>query len=157
MMRCSEKRERAGHGGACFGYRNIVINGADGQRSHAERAIDASQAEIIRQIFRLSAEGHGFKAIAKRLNDERALWAWAQRGRSQSWAPSSVRAVLFRPLYQGESVWSRTQKRDTWAAYIRPTVPNPVGSADRHQTFVLSARRNGTRHTRGGPRRGPFI
>ena len=110
------RKARAGHvtGGACFGYRNIVINGADGQRSHVERAIDATEAEIIRQIFRLSAEGHGFKAIAKRLNDERTLSPRAQRGRSQSWAPSSVRAVLFRPLYRGEIVWSRTQKRDTW-------------------------------------------
>ena len=48
------------------------------------------------------------------LNDERALSPRAQQGRSQSWAPSSVRAVLFRPLYRGEIVWSQTQKRDTW-------------------------------------------
>ena len=36
------RKARAGHvtGGACFGYRNIEIVGADGQRSHVEREIE---------------------------------------------------------------------------------------------------------------------
>ncbi len=38
-----------------------------------------------------------------------------RQGRRQgAWAPSSVRTVLFNPLYKGEVVWGRTKKRDAW-------------------------------------------
>ena len=111
-----QRKARAGHvtGGACFGYRQVEIVGSDGRRSHVERELDPAAADIVRQIFRLSADGHGVKAIAKLLNDEGAPSPRAQRGRSQTWAPSSVREVLFRPLYRGEIVWNRTRKRDSW-------------------------------------------
>ncbi len=108
------RKAKAGHvtGGACFGYRNIEIVGTDGRRSHVERTVEPVEAEIVRRIFRLSAEGHGTRAIAKLLNAEGAQAPRAQRGRSQSWAPTSVYAVLRRPLYRGEIVWAQTAKRD---------------------------------------------
>jgi DNA invertase Pin-like site-specific DNA recombinase len=111
-----QRKARAGHvtGGWTFGYRNIEIVGTDGRRSHVEREIEPAQADVIRQIFQLSADGHGVKAIAKRLNAQGAPSPRAQQGRSQSWAPSSVRAVLYRPLYRGEITWNQTRKRDTW-------------------------------------------
>ncbi len=109
------RKARAGHvtGGWTFGYRNVEIVGSDGRRSHVERKIDPIQADVIRQIFQLSADGYGMKAIAKRLNADRAPSPRAQQGRSQSWAPSSVRAALFRRLYAGEIVWNQTRKRNT--------------------------------------------
>jgi site-specific DNA recombinase len=111
-----QRKANAGHvtGGACFGYGNVEIIGIDGKRSHVERQIDPSEAETIRRIFQLSAEGYGFKAIAKRLNAEGTPSPRAQQGRSQSWAPTSVRSVLFRALNRGQIVWSQTRKRDTW-------------------------------------------
>jgi hypothetical protein len=110
------RKAHAGHvcGGGCFGYRNVEVTGADGKRSHVEREIEPTEADIVRQIFRFSAEGQGVKAIAKLLNAEGAPSPRAQCGRSQTWSPSSVRAVLFRPLYRGEIVWARTTKRDKW-------------------------------------------
>jgi site-specific DNA recombinase len=48
------------------------------------------------------------------LNADGALSPRAQRGRSQSWAPTSVRAILKRTLYRGEIVWAQTAKRDKW-------------------------------------------
>jgi hypothetical protein len=95
-------------GGRTFGYDNTRVNG------HVERRINTVEADVIRRIFRWCADGHGVKAIAKRLNDDGAPSPRAQRGRSQSWAPSSVRAVLHRPIYHGEIVWNTTQKRDRW-------------------------------------------
>jgi Recombinase len=95
-------------------YRNRDIIGANGTRSHVEREIEPTEADVVRTIFRLCAEGYGVKGIAKRLNDHGAPSPRAQQGRSQTWAPKSVRAVLYRPLYRGEIVWRRTQKRDQW-------------------------------------------
>jgi site-specific DNA recombinase len=110
------RKAKAGHvtGGACFGYRNVEITAADGRRSHVERVIEPGEADVIRRIFQMSAAGYGLKAIAKQLNDEGVTSPRAQRGRSQSWAPTSVREVLHRQLYRGEIVWAQTAKRDKW-------------------------------------------
>ena len=77
--------------------------------------------------------GHGKTAIAKTLNAEGALTPRAQQGRPHAWAPSSVRAVLYRKLYKGEVVWNKTKKRDGWgrvkqqarpeAEWIRVSIP----------------------------------
>jgi site-specific DNA recombinase len=72
------------------------------------------QAEVVRRIFAMSADGHGVKAIAKALNADGVPSPRPQQGRSQSWAPSSVREALFRRTYRGEIVWNRTKKRDQW-------------------------------------------
>jgi DNA invertase Pin-like site-specific DNA recombinase len=119
------RKAKAGHvtGGSCFGYRNVEVVDASGQRSHVERVIEPAEAAIIREIFRLSAEGHGMKTIARRLNDAGAPSPRAQLGRSQTWAPSSVREVLYRPLYRGEIVWSRSRKRDAWGRKHQTGLP----------------------------------
>ena len=110
------RKVRSGYvaGGLCFGYRNIEVLGGDGKRSHVVRQIEDSEADVVRRIFHLCADGYGLKAIAKGLNGEGAISPRAQQGRSRSWAPSSVREVLYRPLYRGEVVWNQTRKRDRW-------------------------------------------
>ena len=55
--------------------------------------------------------------IAKLLNAERAPAPRPQRARPAGWAPTSVREVLFRPLYRGEIVWNQTRKRDRWGRH----------------------------------------
>ena len=130
-----QRKARAGHvtGGACFGYRNREVVGADGRRSHVEREIDGDQAAVIRRVFELCAAGHGVKAIAKALNADGAPSPRAQQGRSHTWAPASVREALYRRLYRGEIVWNQTRKRDRWGQHHqvgRPadqwiTVPAP--------------------------------
>jgi site-specific DNA recombinase len=103
---------RAGHvtGGRVFGYDNLRVD------SHTERRINEREAPIVRYVFSLCAEGLGFKAIAKRLNEEGVQSPRAQCGRSQSWAPTSVREVLHRDLYRGVIPWNRTRKRNQWGA-----------------------------------------
>ena len=46
------RKAKAGHvtGGACYGYRNIEISDASGNRSHVERQINETEAAVIRQI-----------------------------------------------------------------------------------------------------------
>lgn len=110
------RKARAGHvtGGRVFGYDNVEIRGVDGRRSHVVRKINDAEAAIVRRIFELSKSGHGVKSIAKQLNADQVASPRAQRGRSQSWAPSSVREVLYRELYRGRIQWNRTRKRNQW-------------------------------------------
>ena len=110
------RKARAGHvtGGRAFGYDNIDVSTSDGRRSHVERRVREDEADVVRRIFTLCADGVGMTSIAKRLNAEGALSPRAQRGRPRAWAPSSVREVLHRTAYRGELTWNKTQKRNQW-------------------------------------------
>ena len=106
---------KMGHvvGGCVYGYRNQdIFNGTDEHgrplRSHVERVIDPTEARVIRQIFTLCGEGHGYSAIAGVLN---ASGIATPRG-AKDWCPSSVRAVLHNDNYRGVVVWNKTKKRD---------------------------------------------
>src|SRR5262249_59912814 len=89
---------------------------------------------VVRRIFQLSAAGVGARRIADTLNRERVPAPVPRRaGRPRSWAPSTMGAVLARPLYRGEVLWNRTEKRDAWgvkrprrraeAEWVRHEVP----------------------------------
>lgn len=119
------RKARAGHvtGGLLFGYNNIEVTTSDGRRSHVTREIDPAQAEVVRRIFRLCAEGYGVKAIAKLLNSDGAPSPRAQLGRVSAWAPSTVREVLARSVYRGEIVWNQSRKRDRWGQHHQVARP----------------------------------
>jgi DNA invertase Pin-like site-specific DNA recombinase len=111
------RKARAGHvtGGVVFGYRNREVVAGDGRRQYVERQINPDEATIVRRIFELCAGGVGVRRIAIRLNDEAAPAPTPRRsGRPRSWAPSSVREVLYRDLYRGVVIWNRIRKRDVW-------------------------------------------
>src|SRR5213594_262501 len=101
-------------GGTVFGYRNVPVVDKGGQRSHVVREIREDEAATVRHIFRMAAGGTGLRTIARALNAEGVRSPRARAGRHHSWAPSSVRSVLFNSLYKGEVVWGRTKKRDAW-------------------------------------------
>jgi site-specific DNA recombinase len=111
-----DRKARAGHvtGGRVFGYENIDVFGPDGRKSHVERRVVKAQADVVRRIFALYAGGAGFTKIAKRLNEECVSTPRPQRGRPAGWSSSSVREVLYRPLYAGTVVWNRSKKRNLW-------------------------------------------
>jgi site-specific DNA recombinase len=110
------RKARAGHvtGGRVFGYENVDVQDAEGRRLYVERRILEDEAAIVRRIFDACAAGHGLRTIAKILNAERLPAPRAQQGRPTAWAPTSVRAVLYRDLYRGVVVWNKTKKRNAW-------------------------------------------
>jgi len=119
------RKARNGHvtGGKLFGYDNVEILGPDGRRSHVERRINDAEAAIVRQIFQLAASGYGLKRITHQLNATGALSPRAQRGRSHTWATSSVRAVLRNDTYRGQVLWGTTKKRDRWGRHHQTDLP----------------------------------
>jgi DNA invertase Pin-like site-specific DNA recombinase len=120
------RKARAGQvtGGVVFGYRNREVVGSDGRRQYVEREIAPEEAAVVRRIFELSASGVGVRRIAIVLDDEGALAPTPRRhGRPRSWAPSSVREILYRDLYRGVVVWNRIRKRDVWG--LKRHLPRP--------------------------------
>ena len=64
-------KARAGYnaGATCFGYDNVpVLEGSVKKRT--EYRINDEQADVIRKIFTMFAEGDGYRTIAKTLNRE---------------------------------------------------------------------------------------
>lgn len=86
--------------------------------------VDEEAADVVRRIFRLSAEGKGSLAIARTLMEdkvERPSYYLAQRGRgtcqSQTdmsrpydWTDNTIRDILAKPEYMGHTVNFRSYK-----------------------------------------------
>ena len=111
-------RRRAERGYVCggepFGYRNRMVTGLDGRKSHVEREVYEPEAAIVRRIFALAAAGKGLRQICKTLNAEGAPAPRPKAGRPRSWASSSVRTILYREAYRGVAVWNRRKGADQW-------------------------------------------
>jgi site-specific DNA recombinase len=110
------RKAQAGHvtGGRVFGYDNVDVPGPDGRRAYVVRRINEEEATIVRRIFELSSKGRGLNTVTRTLNAEGAPAPRAQQGRPRSWAPSTIREVLYRQLYRGVVVWNQTRKRNAW-------------------------------------------
>jgi len=119
------RKAKRGHvtGGRLFGYDNVEVLGPDGRRSHVERRVNEVEAAVVRRIFSLCATGYGLKTIAKTLNADGAPSPRAQQGRSQTWAPTSVREALFRTTYRGVITWNQTRKRNRWGQHAQTARP----------------------------------
>lgn len=99
-----------------FGYDNVPVTSTNAAgelvRSHTDYQINEAQAEVVRAIFRMRAAGLGFATVAKTLNSDPGCSAHSEkflagkrpaspRKGTGSWAPSSVRAILFNKRYRG--------------------------------------------------------
>ena len=107
-----QKRARASRGeiadGRVLGYRTV------GEAKARRREIDPAQAEIVRRIFTLCAEGKGLLKIAKTLNAKGVPNPTCQsrKGSTKSaayWSTTGIREVLHRDLYRGVVVYGRTR------------------------------------------------
>jgi site-specific DNA recombinase len=98
------RKVERGHvaGGLVYGYRNVRGEG------HVTRTIVIEEAEVLRRIFREISAGAGYLKVAQGLN---AGGIPGPRGRGP-WAASTIRAMIFNPLYRGELVWGRTRWAD---------------------------------------------
>lgn len=62
------------------------------------------RTEVVRQIYRLAAEGRGSRWIAKHLNERRVPTWGTKQGASAGWDPTTVQWVLKSPAVEGEYV-----------------------------------------------------
>ncbi len=112
-------------GGKCYGYDNVPVyaKSVDGtqQRSHTDIRINAEQAVIIRQIFRMYADGYGQKAIAKTLNGDpkyaelsmkyfKGKTPKATQSSDGTWAHTSIREMLLRERYIGKLHYGKRRR-----------------------------------------------
>lgn len=100
-------------GGRVYGYRTVKeANPPDPEHPRAVPVVNEQEAEVVRRIFRLYAEGNGHKKIAALLNSE-GLPApydrdYSKRG-GKGWGHSTVRSMLLNVRYVGEWTWNKRQ------------------------------------------------
>ena len=134
-------------GGVVFGYDNVPVLGHTPSgsivKSHTDYKINPEQADAVQRIFRMYADGYGVTAIAWTMNGDPAYADESQRyfdGRcpapprkgTGSWAPSSIRAILYRERYRGvvpfgefRKVYKKgTAKRNKQSDYMRTPRPD---------------------------------
>ena len=105
-------------GGRCFGYDNQPIEDPMRKDTYGRPVINGvrlvvneAQAETVRRIYTLYADGYSLKRITKLFNAEGVRSPQPQQGRiSQSWCPTSIREILHNDRYRGVVIWGKTKK-----------------------------------------------
>ncbi len=95
-------------GGKLYGYDNLRTPGG------VTRVVNEAQADVVRRIFRLYADGVSLGSIAQTLNADgvpgpRASWK-PSRHRNGTWSLTALRETLRNETYRGVVIWNRTQK-----------------------------------------------
>jgi len=92
-------------GGRCYGYRNVPAEGGG-----VKLEIEEAEAEVMRRIFQMSANGASLKKIAYALNAEKIPAPWPRAAtKHATWCPTAIREMLRRELYIGRVVWNRSR------------------------------------------------
>lgn len=81
-----------------YGYKRIFRK--DGNKKYPTLEIVPEEADIVRLIFQLYADGNGATKICSRLN---AIGSKPQRG--EFWTPPCIYSMLDNPLYNGKIKW----------------------------------------------------
>ena len=153
-----ERKARSGFntGGCVYGYDNVQVfgTGANGEpvKSHTDYKINEEQADVIRRMFRMYADGYGHVSVAKTLNGDPRYADQlkhyfegiaptkprvGKRG-TGSWAPSSIRAMLYNERYTGRVPFGEFR-----GAYLKGTKvrvkQDAFMQAERHDLRIVDA------------------
>ena len=92
-------------GGRCYGYRNLPV-----ESGGVRLEVEPKEAEVVRRLFQMSANGMSLKKIAHALNAEKIPPPRPRStNRYATWCPSAIREMLRRELYIGRVVWNRSR------------------------------------------------
>jgi site-specific DNA recombinase len=105
-------------GGRVYAYTTTQILDPSGakdkfgrpKRIGCEIQIDEAQAKVVREIFRMSVAGHGYRSIADHLNKRGTPSPHAGIGtRKGYWSRSTVKSILDQRKYLGDWTWNKTR------------------------------------------------
>jgi len=119
-------------GGRCFGYRSVRVETPSGEDAMGRAtAVDTrleiieSEAETIRRVYEMFADGVSVPAIAKTLNAETVATArkLANGNLTSAWNCTLIHRILRNERYIGTVVWNRTKRHrnpSTGRVELRP-------------------------------------
>lgn len=111
-----------------YGYIKVPAQGKDGPTL----AVHPEQAEIVREVFQMYADGLSSHKICDDLNDR-----GIKPNFSDYWAPSTIRSMLKNPVYIGLISWGKRVSRPTLdGGHKRVINPRAILSKGRHEPIV---------------------
>jgi site-specific DNA recombinase len=96
-MRAVQGKLPQGTGKGIYGYRY--------DKTMGRRVVVQNEADVIRRMFRMAADGGSIHGIAKRLTDEGIPSFGGGR-----WHPLTVRRMLMNPVYTGRTYYGQTKR-----------------------------------------------
>ena len=134
------RKAAAGHvaGGRVLGYDNV----RQGEGGPVVRVVNEAEANIVRRIFTMAAEGKGLLRIAKTLNAEgiKNPTGQSRNGTAKSaglWSSTGVREILHRDLYRGVVVYGKTRNEYRRGKRVRVEGETPI-TLDRPELRIIS-------------------
>ncbi len=106
-------------GSEAYGYRSVRIvdpasprGGGQSGTLGSKLVIDEEEADVVRRIFRLFADGESVMGIAKALNRHRIPSPQNSRVRKQGseWCSSVIKDILHNEKYKGVYVWNASRQ-----------------------------------------------
>ncbi len=123
-------REGKWNGGKVLGYDIVKVEGELKQKGKGSKLeINPKEAEAVRLIFKLYAEGKGYKAIVNHINK---LGYKTKRG--NLFSVSAIKEILLNPVYIG---MIRYNVRQEWNEKRRRKInPNPILVEGEHEAII---------------------
>lgn len=130
MGMLARAREGSWNGGRVLGYDIVSSNQNENSRKKSSRlVINEQEAHIVRIIFEMYTQGHGYKYITGKLNQ-----AEYKTKRNLSFSLNSVKQILQNPLYVGII---RFNVRRDWSEKRRNNInPDPIMQKGTHQPII---------------------
>lgn len=129
MGMLARAREGSWNGGQVLGYDVVSIPSDNRKRKISKLVINEKEAQTVRRIFELYTGGHGYKAIANKVNKE-----GHRSKKGNSFSINAIRTILTNPIYVG---FIRYNVRQDWSEKRRNNInPNPVIEKGQHEPII---------------------
>lgn len=129
MGMIARAKEGRWNGGQVLGYDVVELPVENRKRKNTGLRINEKEAAIIRTIFHLYTTGHGYKAIANKINR-----SGYRTKRNKTFSLNAIKTIVTNPVYAG---YIRYNVRRDWNEKRRNNVnPNPVIVPGSHDPII---------------------
>jgi site-specific DNA recombinase len=102
-------------GGRCYGYKNVPVEDPSRRGEYGRPAVIGvrleiveKEADVVRRIFQLYADGNSLSAVSKLLNERSVAPPNAGKSRRRTgWSHLTIRDMLRRDKYRGIHKWGK--------------------------------------------------
>lgn len=117
------------NGGQVMGYDVVEKDSENKKRKKTGLQINEQEAKIIRLIFKMYTTGHGYKAIANKINQD-----GYRTKKNKTFSLNAIKTIVTNPVYAG---YIRYNVRRDWNEKRRNNInPNPIIVKGEHPSII---------------------
>jgi len=129
MGMIARAKEGQWNGGQVLGYDVVEKDDENKKRKQTGLQINDQEAKIIRLIFQMYTTGHGYKAIANKINQD-----GYRTKKNKTFSLNAIKTIVTNPIYAG---YIRYNVRRDWNEKRRNNInPNPIIVKGEHSSII---------------------